>query len=38
MSKDKEVKEEVDNYDNRLPAALPFAHPLAPKKMNKKVL
>jgi len=38
MSKDKEVKEEVDNYDNRLPAALPFAHPLAPKKLNKKVL
>lgn len=28
----------VDNYDKKLPALLPFAHPLAPKKLNKKVL
>lgn len=32
----KEAKE--DNYDGRLPALLPFARPLAPKKMNKKIL
>lgn len=41
--KEKETKvskevEEKDNYDRRMPALLPFAHPLAPKKMNKKVL
>ncbi|CAN6670953.1 H/ACA ribonucleoprotein complex subunit Nhp2p [Trichomonascus vanleenenianus] len=34
----KETKEEVDNYDARLPAVLPFAQPLAPKKLNKKIL
>lgn len=43
MGKDKSEKkssskEEVDNYDLRLPAVLPFASPLAPKKLNKKVL
>lgn len=27
-----------DNYDKRMAAVLPFAHPLAPKKLNKKVL
>uniref|UniRef100_A0A060T642 H/ACA ribonucleoprotein complex subunit 2 n=1 Tax=Blastobotrys adeninivorans TaxID=409370 RepID=A0A060T642_BLAAD len=32
------AKEEQDNYELRLPAVLPFAHPLAPKKLNKKVL
>lgn len=38
--KEKSTKEveEKDNYDGRLPALLPFARPLAPKKMNKKVL
>lgn len=30
--------EEVDNYDARMEALLPFAKPLAPKKLNKKVL
>lgn len=30
--------EEVDNYEKRLSAVLPFAKPLAPKKLNKKVL
>lgn len=46
MAKDKEKKsksekgdsETVDNYEKRLPALLPFAKPLAPKKLNKKVL
>lgn len=38
MGKEKEVKDEVDNYDERLPALLPFATPLANKKLNKKVL
>ncbi|PRT55132.1 H/ACA ribonucleoprotein complex subunit 2 [Wickerhamiella sorbophila] len=32
------AKEEVDNYDARLPVVLPFSHPLASKKLNKKVL
>lgn len=27
-----------DNYEKRLPALLPFASPLAPKKLNKKIL
>lgn len=38
--KDKKVdtEEEVDNYDIRMAAVLPFAKPLAPKKINKKVL
>ncbi|KAK6205020.1 50S ribosomal protein L30e-like protein [Scheffersomyces amazonensis] len=27
-----------DNYEKRLAAVLPFAKPLAPKKLNKKVL
>jgi H/ACA ribonucleoprotein complex subunit 2 len=31
-------EESVDNYEKRLPALLPFARPLAPKKLNKKVL
>lgn len=34
----KEEVEGVDNYEKRLPALLPFASPLAPKKLNKKVL
>ncbi|KNC21557.1 hypothetical protein FF38_07320 [Lucilia cuprina] len=38
MGKEKEVKDEVDNYEERLPALLPFATPLANKKLNKKVL
>lgn len=38
MAKEKEVKEEADNYEARLPALLPFAQPLASKKLNKKVL
>lgn len=38
MSKDKEVSEEIDNYDAKLPAVLPFSKPLASKKLNKKVL
>lgn len=33
------AKEEgADHYDERLPAVLPFSHPLASKKLNKKVL
>lgn len=40
-SKD-DVKEtsstEADNYEKRLPALLPFAKPLASKKLNKKAL
>lgn len=35
--KTEEVEEE-DNYDKRMSAVLPFAKPLAPKKVNKKVL
>lgn len=31
-------EETEDNYEKRLSALLPFAHPLAPKKLNKKVL
>lgn len=27
-----------DNYEKRLPALLPFAAPLAPKKLNKRIL
>lgn len=36
----KEKVEDVaeDNYDKRMAAVLPFAKPLAPKKLNKKVL
>lgn len=34
----KEAKEEVDNYEGRLSAILPFAKPLASKKLNKKTL
>lgn len=34
----KEKKESSDNYEKRLPAVLPFARPLAPKDLNKKVL
>lgn len=30
--------EEEDNYEKRMAAILPFAQPLAPKKLNKKVL
>lgn len=30
--------EEEDNYEKRMSAVLPFAKPLAPKKLNKKVL
>lgn len=37
MAKDK-VEESADNYDARMAALLPFAKPLAPKKLNKKVL
>ena len=33
----KEIKSE-DNYDARMPAVLPFAKPLASKKLNKKLL
>lgn len=29
---------EIDNYEKRLPAVLPFAKPLAPKKLNKRIL
>ncbi|CCE80186.1 Piso0_003288 [Millerozyma farinosa CBS 7064] len=36
--KEGKVKEEEDNYDKRMAAVLPFAKPLAPKKLNKKVL
>ncbi len=38
--KEKSVKEEAgeDNYEKRMSAVLPFAKPLAPKKLNKKVL
>ncbi|KAK7678184.1 hypothetical protein QCA50_018863 [Cerrena zonata] len=36
VSKTEEVGE--DNYEKRMSAVLPFAHPLAPKKLNKKVL
>lgn len=37
--KEKSSKEEVeDNYEKRMSAVLPFAHPLASKKLNKKVL
>ncbi|CAN3374245.1 hypothetical protein DIURU_000875 [Diutina rugosa] len=39
MAKDK--KEDAtgeDNYDKRMEAVLPFAQPMAPKKLNKKVL
>ncbi|KAG7193665.1 snoRNA-binding protein [Scheffersomyces spartinae] len=47
MGKDKKEKKETktvaveggeDNYEKRLPALLKFAQPLAPKKMNKKIL
>jgi H/ACA ribonucleoprotein complex subunit 2 len=34
----KDESEGADNYEKRLPALLPFASPLAPKKLNKKVL
>jgi H/ACA ribonucleoprotein complex subunit 2 len=34
----KDESEAADNYEKRLPALLPFASPLAPKKLNKKVL
>lgn len=37
-SSSKEESSEIDNYDQRMPAVLPFAKPLAPKKLNKKVL
>ena len=30
--------DEEDFYESRLPAQAPFAKPLAPKKLNKKVL
>lgn len=30
--------ESIDNYEKRLPAVLPFAKPLASKKLNKKTL
>ena len=29
---------EIDNYDKRMSALLPFASPLAPKKLNKRIL
>ncbi|ODQ67585.1 L30e-like protein [Nadsonia fulvescens var. elongata DSM 6958] len=32
------AEEATDNYDLRLTAVLPFAIPLAPKKLNKKIL
>lgn len=36
--KDKVEDAGEDNYDTRMAAVLPFAKPLAPKKLNKKVL
>lgn len=38
MAKKEKVSEEEDNYDKRMAAILPFAKPLAPKKVNKKIL
>ncbi|EDK36151.1 conserved hypothetical protein [Meyerozyma guilliermondii ATCC 6260] len=38
MAKKDKVSEEEDNYDKRMAAILPFAKPLAPKKVNKKIL
>ena len=38
MAKKDKVSEEEDNYDKRMAASLPFAKPLAPKKVNKKIL
>lgn len=38
MAKKEKVSEEEDNYDKRMVAILPFAKPLAPKKVNKKIL
>lgn len=32
------TEESEDNYEARMSAVLPFAKPLAPKKLNKKVL
>ena len=32
------TEESEDNYETRMSAVLPFAKPLAPKKLNKKVL
>lgn len=36
--KDKVEESSEDNYEKRMSAVLPFAKPLAPKKLNKKVL
>lgn len=38
MAKKEKVEETEDNYDARMAAILPFAKPLAPKKLNKKAL
>ncbi len=40
MGKEKKEHKESseDNYDKRVNEVLPFAHPLASKKLNKKVL
>ena len=38
MSKKEKNDETGDNYDKRMAAVLPFARPLASKKLNKKVL
>lgn len=39
MSKKDKVEDSgEDNYDKRMAAVLPFAFPLAPKKLNKKML
>lgn len=38
MAKKEKVAEEEDNYDKRMVAVLPFAKPLASKKVNKKIL
>lgn len=39
MAKKEKVEETTeDNYDKRMAAVLPFARPLAPKKLNKKML
>lgn len=38
VSKSEASVEEEDNYEKRMSAVLSFAKPLAPKKLNKKVL
>ncbi|KAF8003200.1 hypothetical protein OXX80_012135 [Metschnikowia pulcherrima] len=39
MGKREKVEDHTeDNYDKRMVAVLPFAKPLAPKKLNKKLL